>query len=581
MDILNQIPRPEYPRPQLVRENWINLNGQWDFEFDFGKSGRDRAFVENSNFSEKILIPFCPESKLSGIEYKDFMAAVWYKRTFELPKEWTSLRTFIHFGAVDYEAEVWINGISAGKHKGGYSSFSFEITSLLNEGENTVVVCAEDDNRSGLQPRGKQSDIYYSHGCDYTRTTGIWQTVWLESVPNTFVSELKITPDLNNGAFLIEGIVTGCSKFGKVIIKAAFENSPVGQVSVNTSGNNFTAFLSLSAVHPWDVSSPNLYDLEICLEAEDGSKDLIKSYAGLRSISLYKDAIHLNGKPVFQRLVLDQGFYPEGVYTAPSDEDLKNDILLSQAMGFNGARLHQKVFEERFLYWADKLGYLVWGEQGNWGLNITNAKGLERFLPEWVEVLERDYNHPSIVGWCPFNETWDLNGTKQDDEVLRIVYETTKAIDKTRPVIDTSGNFHVVTDIFDVHDYDQNPENFKQRYEGLKNGDDVYVSFPDRQKYEKQPYFVSEYGGIWWNPEQKDVKSWGYGARPRSEEEFINRYKGLTEALLQHPKMCAFCYTQLTDVEQEVNGLYTYNRKPKFNPATIKAINSQKAAIEE
>jgi beta-galactosidase/beta-glucuronidase len=581
MNILNQIPRPEYPRPQLVRNHWINLNGHWDFEFDFGKSGRDRELFEKSTFSNKILVPFCPESKLSGIEYKDFMAAVWYKRSFDIPEDWKGLRTFIHFGAVDYETEVWINGISAGKHRGGYSSFSFEITSLLKAGENTVVVCSEDDTRSGLQPRGKQCGNFYSQGCDYTRTTGIWQTVWLEAVPATFISELKITPDLNNAAFLVEGRIDGSSRSGKITIEAEFDASPVGQVSVNTSGSNFTALLSLSQVHPWDVNTPNLYDIEICLEAEDGSKDLIKSYSGLRSISLYKDAVLLNGKPVFQRLVLDQGFYPEGVYTAPSDEDLKNDILLSQAMGFNGARLHQKVFEERFLYWADKLGYLVWGEQGNWGLNITNSKGLERFLPEWIEVVERDYNHPSIVGWCPFNETWDLNGTRQDDEVLRIVYNTTKAIDKSRPVIDTSGNFHVVTDIFDVHDYDQNPESFKQRYEGLKNGEEVYVSFPDRQKYEGQPYFVSEYGGIWWNPEQKDQKSWGYGSRPRTEEEFLNRYKGLTEALLQHPKMCAFCYTQLTDVEQEVNGLYTFDRKPKFDPEIIKAINSQKAAIEE
>jgi hypothetical protein len=291
--------------------------------------------------------------------------------------------------------------------------------------------------------------------------------------------------------------------------------------------------------------------------------------------------ILLNNKPVYQRLVLDQGFYPTGIYTAPTDEDLRNDIEISMGLGFNGARLHEKVFEARFLYWADKLGYLVWGEHANWGLNITTPMGLERFLPEWIEVLERDYNHPSIVGWCPFNETWDLNGTKQDDNILKLVYQATKAIDKTRPVIDTSGNFHVITDIFDVHDYDQNPETFSQRYEGLKTGEDVYVSFPQRQKYDGQPYFVSEYGGIWWNPGQTDQNSWGYGNRPKSEEEFIKRYKGLTETLLQHPKMCAFCYTQLYDVEQEVNGLYTYDRKPKFDPEIIKAVNSQKAAIEE
>lgn len=250
-------------------------------------------------------------------------------------------------------------------------------------------------------------------------------------------------------------------------------------------------------------------------------------------------------------------------------------------LGFNGARMHEKIFEQRYIYWADKLGYLVWGEHANWGLDITTSKGLEVFLPEWLESLERDYNSPSIVGWCPFNETWDADGTKQDNEVLRIVYNVTKAIDPTRPVIDTSGNFHVVTDIFDVHDYEQDTKKFATSYESMKNGGDVFVTHPDRQKYEGQPYFVSEYGGIWWNPNQTDNNAWGYGNRPKSQEEFIKRYDGLTSCLLNNPNICAFCYTQLYDVEQEVNGLYTYDRKEKFNPEVIKKINSQIAAIEK
>jgi hypothetical protein len=236
------------------------------------------------------------------------------------------------------------------------------------------------------------------------------------------------------------------------------------------------------------------------------------------------------------------------------------------------------MFEPRFLYWADKMGYLVWGEHANWGLDITTPMGLRQFLPEWMETLERDFNHPSIVGWCPFNETWDRDGSKQDNEVLRIVYNVTKAIDTTRPVIDTSGNYHVVTDIYDIHDYDQNPESLAAKLEPMKTGEGAYNTFEKRQSYNGQPYFVSEYGGIWWNP--GDEKGWGYGSRPKSEEEFLSRYKGLTEALLKHPRVCAFCYTQLYDIEQEVNGLYTYDRKPKFDPEIIKAINSQKAAIE-
>ncbi|SHF40884.1 Glycosyl hydrolases family 2 [Caldanaerobius fijiensis DSM 17918] len=574
----NVIPRPEYPRPQMVRDSWINLNGIWEFEIDHGKSGRARKIYERK-LESKILVPFCPESKLSGIEYKDFMAAVWYKREFDIPDEWMGKRVLIHFGAVDYETEVWINGVSAGKHRGGYTSFSFDITGLIKPGTNVVVVCAEDDVRSGLQPKGKQSSEYYSHGCDYTRTTGIWQTVWLECVPQEYISSFKIIPDPENECVYIETYFEGDTDGYTIEGTALYDGKKVGYEKVSIGGKTARFCIKLSEIHLWEPGSPELYDLELVLCKDEEPVDSVKSYFGLRSVILGKNAILINGKPVFQRLVLDQGFYPDGIYTAPSDEDLKRDIEISMELGFNGARLHQKVFEPRFLYWADKLGYLVWGEYGSWGLNITTPMGLERFLPEWLEAVERDFNHPSIIGWCPFNETWDLNGTRQDDEVLRIVYNVTKAIDKTRPVIDTSGNFHVATDVFDIHDYEQNPEVFRAKFEPMKNGGEVYVTFPDRQKYQGQPYFVSEYGGIWWSP--GNDKGWGYGQRPASEQEFMERYKGLTEALLSNPAICGFCYTQLYDIEQEVNGLYTYDRKPKFDVKAIYAINSQKAAIEE
>lgn len=575
-----EVPRPEYPRPQMFRDKWINLNGRWEFEIDHGKSGKERKLYQSGHLGSEIIVPFCPESKLSGVEYKDFMAAVWYRKEFSVPDDWYSNCILLHFGAVDYDAEVWINGISAGKHRGGYTSFTFDITGLIKPGFNVITVCAEDDVRSGLQPRGKQSSEFYSHGCDYTRTTGIWQTVWIECVPQVYISSLKLVPDPENECVHINVSISG--EYGEYNLKAeAFYNQKaVGNVEAVVSGSSASLTLKLSELHLWRPGDPNLYDLKFTLYNDSGIIDSVESYFGLRTVALDKNAILINGKPVFQRLVLDQGFYPDGIYTAPSDDDLKRDIEISMGLGFNGARLHQKVFEPRFLYWADKLGYLVWGEHGNWGLDITTPMGLERFLPEWLEAVERDFNHPSIVGWCPFNETWDRNGTRQDNEVLRIVYNVTKMVDKTRPVIDTSGNYHVITDIFDVHDYDQNVETFAARYEPMKTGGEIYVTFPDRQKYEGQPYFVSEYGGIWWNP-GGDEKAWGYGQRPASDEEFINRYKGLTETLLKNPKICAFCYTQLYDVEQEVNGLYTYGRKPKFDPEIIKAINSQNAAIEE
>ncbi|MFS0869255.1 glycoside hydrolase family 2 protein [Paenibacillus xylanilyticus] len=575
-------PRPEYPRPQFVREEWTNLNGSWQFEIDHGQSGRERGYEQSGHrLTGTITVPFCPESKLSGVQYTDFMAAVWYKREFQVPKAWEDDRILLHFGAVDYEAEVWINGTSVGRHRGGYTSFHFDITDYVSAGTNVVAVCAEDDPRSGRQPRGKQSERYHSHGCDYTRTTGIWQTVWLERVPQVHLSEMKVVADPDNQCAHLDIRLGGNTAGEKLTAIARYEGKEVGEAAAFIHGPSVKLTIPLSEIHLWEPGLAKLYDLELKLAKQDQVIDQVTSYFGLRTVKLDGMAFRINGKSVFQRLVLDQGFYPEGIYTAPSDEDLRKDIEISMELGFNGARLHEKIFEPRFLYWADRLGYLVWGEHANWGLDITTTESLARFLPEWIEGMERDFNHPALIGWCPFNETWDRDGAKQNNDVLRIVYEMTKCMDPTRPVIDTSGNFHVVTDIFDLHDYDQNPETFRARYEPMKSGGEVFNTFPDRQTYAGQPYFISEYGGIWWNPDQKDDKAWGYGDRPTSEEAFIARYEGLTNVLLDHPMMFGFCYTQLYDVEQEVNGLYTYDRRAKFDPEIIRRINSRKAAIED
>ena len=575
----NSIPRPEYPRPQMVRPSWQNLNGEWDFEFDFGKTGRDRKMYEGKDYTKKILVPFCPESKLSGIGYKDFMNAVWYHRTF--PKPFPTGRTLLHFGASDYKTEVWVNEKSVGTHMGGYVSFTFDITDYLKDGENHIAVCAEDDNRSGRQPRGKQSYGYFSGGCDYTRTTGIWQTVWLENVPEVYLESYKSLPDPKNSKIDFKFQVEGSMHY-TVTATAFLDGKEVGS---NTVTDFPSMSMTLSEVALWDTQTPTLYDLEITVSYGD-SVDFVEGYFGMRSITWDNKVIRLNDKPVFQRLVLDQGFYEDGIYTAPCDEDLKKDIELSLAMGFNGARLHQKIFEERFLYYADKMGYLVWGETGNWGMDVTEVSNLETFLPEWMEAVKRDFNHPALIGWCPFNETWDIGGRRQNDNLIAITYQVTKAMDPTRPVIDTSGFFHTEkTDIYDVHDYDQNPETFAERYESLKE-DDPETAWPGgpfveqkRQQYRGEPYFMSEYGGICWD--SKVDNGWGYGNTPKSEEEFISRYKGLTEAMLKNDRICAFCYTQLYDIEQETNGLYYYDRTPKFDPKIFYDINTQKAAIEE
>lgn len=570
-----QMPRPEHPRPQLYRQPWLCLNGTWKFAVDADGTGEARGWPQGPDLDSKILVPFPPESRLSGLGLTDFMPTVWYSRTFRLPKGMAGKRILLHFGAVDYEARAWLNGQYLGDHRGGYTPFTFDVTGKVSEGPNQVVVQARDDNRSGLQPSGKQSAKRESHGCMYTRVTGIWQTVWLEAVGPAFVETVSI----------------GTAKHsGRVWAMATFSGSPKGVVEVlvyregdlvargrGPASRDTKIPLDLGAPRLWCPDDPNLYDLELVARQNGRIFDRVRSYFGIRSVEIEGDSFLLNGMRIFQRLVLDQGYYPEGVYTAPSDSDLRRDIEISKEMGFNGARLHQKVFESRFLYWADRLGYLVWGEFPSWGITMSKSQACESFISEWLEVLRRDIIHPCIIGWCPFNET----DPKQKSWLVRTVYEITKMVDPCRPVIDTSGYTHVATDVYDSHDYDQNVETFRARHSSILEKGEPYRNHPDQDvAYSGQPVMVSEFGGTWWNPGRTESEAWGYGQRPKSASEFLTRYKGLASALLGNPKMVGFCYTQLYDIEQEVNGLYTYDRRPKFDPGKIRAVNGRKAAYE-
>lgn len=571
-------PRPEYPRPQMVRQQWLNLNGAWEFEIDRSMSGENKDYHLGAPFSKTITVPFCPESRLSGIGEKDFMQCVWYRKKFEVPEDWLGGggKVLLHFGAVDYEATVWVNGERAGTHRGGYTPFTFEISKLLKEDNNTLTVRCYDDTRGELQPKGKQSRKFSSYKCYYTRTTGIWQTVWLEPVPAAYLRSFKLFPDSDQGRLTIQARCEGAGPGMVLKATARAGNKRVGAARATALGPAVLS-MDLSKTHLWEPGDPFLYDLEFTLEKDGKTIDRVGSYFGLRKVSIDGRRVRINDKPVFQRLVLDQGFYPDGIYTAPTDEALRNDIEISLGLGFNGARCHQKVFEPRFFYWADRLGYLVWDEFPNWGLNHSLPQALENVLSEWLEVLERDFNHPSIICWTPFNET----PADQNPELLRLVYQATKAVDTTRPVMDTSGYIHVETDIYSVHCYTQDPVKFASFFKDLFIKGKPWQNYPEYDApYSGQPYIVDEYGGIWWNPGQKDEKSWGYGNRPKTEQEFLSRYRVLTETLLSNPDMFGFCYTQLYDIEQEVNGLYTYDRKPKFEPRLIREINSRPAAYE-
>ncbi len=587
------IPRPEHPDPQWERKNWINLNGEWQFEKDFGVSGEDRGLVESETLSGVITLPFCPESELSGVGYKDFMNCVWYKRAIRFTKkELEGKRVILHFGAADFETTVWVNGEKAGlPHVGGYGSFSYEITKFLKARKNLVTVRCVDDCRRGIQPRGKQSEAAFSVGCNYTRTTGIWQTVWLEIVPESYIKYARFFPDAENKSVTVEAELCGRGDFSAEVF---FNGKKVGEAKKKNLSVLGTLEVKLSEKHLWELGKGGLYDLVLRF-----GEDEVKSYFGLRSIELKDGKFYLNGKSVFQRLVLDQGFYPDGIITAPTEKALERDIKISMEAGFNGARLHQKVFEPRFLYHADRLGYMVWGEYGSWGQDLSDLGAIRYFLPDWIETVRRDFNHPAIVTWCPMNETWDYPYGKyrpweercrrQNNDVLRVIYEETKKIDPTRPCVDTSGNYHVVTDIFDLHWYEQDPKVFREAYDRLWKEGVLVDRWEDqkRQKWAGEPVHISEYGGIGLKIEQNtESKSrgatWSYGKSAGSYEEFYDRYEGLTTALLDNPRIFGFCYTQLTDVEQEQNGLFEYaTRKPKFDLSVIREINQRKAAVEK
>ncbi|MFC3480829.1 glycoside hydrolase family 2 protein [Kocuria carniphila] len=611
------IPRPEHPRPQFVREHWVNLNGQWDFEIDRSDSGIDRGLVSRP-LAGTITVPFAPESELSGIGDTDFLEAVWYRRVITVPAEWDGLRPVLHFGAVDYDATVWANGVEVARHRGGFTPFSADLSSVVGPGEDVEITVRARDLHREVQARGKQATWFANTHCHYTRTTGIWQTVWLEGVPPVSIERLQVTPNVAARTLTVLAPLSRNLADGVLRVRVSDPDGRlVAEESVRTGYDlapSAVVRITEEDVRLWDVGDPQLYGVEVAVLAEaDGAElDRVRSYAALRSVSIDGTSFRLNGRRVFQRLVLDQGYWPESLMTAPSDQALIEDIELSMAAGFNGARLHQKVFEERFLFHADLRGYLVWGEFGDWGVSGQgpvghNQKPDASFVAQWIEAVRRDVNHPSIVGWCPLNETHQVLHDRITvlDDVTQAMFWATKLADPTRPVIDASGYSHRVreTDVYDSHSYEQDPEAFRAEQAGLAHGDPHVnryhggeIALPHaRPEYSVphagQPFFISEYGGIWWNEEeasradaesagQDQSDSWGYGDRVRSKEEFYERFEGLTNVLLDDSNMFGYCYTQLTDVFQEKNGIYSFDRSRKFDVDRLRRVQQRTSAYE-
>ena len=609
------------------------MNGEWEFEIDYNDNFREGGWPSKAEFTKKIIVLFCPESELSGIEHIDFMNAVWYRKKVDIPGEWRGKNVLLHFQAVDYDAVVWVNGVVVGRHRGGFSPFHCELKGIAAAGQKATIVVRAQDHKDEQKACGKQTPTRYSRGTFFRRTTGIWQTVWMEPVADTWLDRAKITPDIEERSFYIEQPIRGPRRKGMKVVATLYEANikPAKQTitgndsavdesaqddfaplklsttekTVNTS---FIPLLPLSIAEDrlelWSPENPFLYDLTIELFDADGHLlDGLWSYAGMRGISFDGMKVNLNGKPVFQRQVLDQGYYPTGIMTAPTDEALKKDIDLSMEMGFNSARLHQKVVEERFLYWADRIGYMVWGEFADWGVSKASKpivdpgkhQPMVAMINSWTEIIHRDYSHPCIVGWCPLNEHYGLyiddEITCQDD-FMQALFRTTKNADPTRPVIDSSGYLHRMkeTDIYDIHMYEQDPEKFKKATDGIKVGKPpaslLWTNPPEKNGvgYHGQPVYCSEFGGTRWElevikEEANSNPTYGHG-NVESEEEFLDRFKRLCDVQLDNPSLFGYCFTQLTDIYLEVNGLYTFRRKPKFNPALIAKIQKRRAAIE-
>jgi beta-galactosidase/beta-glucuronidase len=577
-----EVPRPEVPQPQFARADWLTLNGTWEFEFDPGNAGLDEHWGAGTRaFSRRIVVPYAPETARSGIADTSFHPWVWYRRSVSLPASWAGRRVLLRFGAVDYRAMVWVNGQLAGEHEGGHTPFVFDITRHLGAGPLTIVVRAEDPPTDRSIPRGKQFWEEQSRGIFYRRTTGIWQPVWLEATGDSYLERLRTqtTPD---GAVTFDARVARPADGLRLRARVRFATREVASGEASANGDRARLVLHVPSPQRWDSGRGSLYDVTLDLVGAGGTLlDRVESYFGYRTITVEQGRVFLNGHPLYLKMVLDQGYWPDAGLTPPTDQAIQDDIRLARAMGFNGARTHQKVEDPRFLYWADKAGFLVSGEMAN--AYVYDEQYAARFTREWMAALERDASHPSVVMWVPVNESWgtpDLHDPRQRAH-LAALYHLTKSFDPDRIVIGNDGWEQVgTTDLFTLHDYAATGAALLEKYTDLgrpgvpipPNG---RAALAPGASYNGTPFALTEFGGIAFiAPGSRVPKdAWGYAGVEPDGQAALGRLRGLYEALARLPAFVGICYTQLTDVEQEINGLLTFDRVPKFDPAAIKALN--------
>lgn len=587
--------RNEYPRPQFQRQQWLNLNGEWEFAFDDLAIGLVEGWdTGDVNLPRKIVVPFVYQSELSQINQRAVHDTVWYRKEFQYNGE---KHTILHFGAVDYQADIYLNGDYVGGHIGGHTSFSFDVTRYLKEsGQQVLVVRAYDPHLDETIPRGKQFWEKESRGIWYTNSTGIWQTVWLEEIAESHITKVDFQPDVDRGQVDISLTFPSAAIGKHVNYQIRYQEQLIASDLVQVTSNQVKRSVELlqnkifrSNFHDngwtWSPEKPNLFDVSLeLIDSDNRIVDAVESYFGFRKIHTEKGMVFLNNYPYYQRLVLDQGYWPSGLLTAPTDQDFKKDIELAKEMGFNGCRKHQKVEDPRFLYWADRLGFLVWSECAS--VPVYTEESVARLTTEWFEIIERDRNHPSIITWVPLNESWgvpDIHHDKQQQHFSEGIYHLLHSLDKSRLVISNDGWEMTVTDICAIHNYSHGTSDEIKKYthftETLETTENLIHQAPGKwaiyaegYQYEGEPILLTEFGGIGYRVGKQD--GWGYTS-VRNATEFVDEYQRILNAVYQSKALHGFCYTQLTDVEQEINGLLAYDRTPKCDLGKIKEINLQ------
>ena len=566
-----------YPRPQLVRRHWMSLDGPWRFMYDDARRYGMPGYIDG--WTHDINVPFAPETPTSGVGDTGFHTVCWYQRDFTVMPG--PGRTILHFGAVDYRARVWVNQHLVAEHEGGHTPFSADITDVLsNNGAQMVTLFVEDDPHDLAKPRGKQDWLLAAHSLWYPRTTGIWQSVWLEQVASTYIQTLRWTPVFETYEIGCEILATGeIHEDLFVEVKIWHGRELLADDHYKLLGHEATRKIALSDPGIddsrnellWSPERPTLLEAEVTLYHNREVLDRVTSYTAMRSVSINRDRFMLNGRAYPLRLVLDQGYWPDTLLTAPSDEALRRDVELAKAMGFNGVRKHQKIENPRYLYWADRLGLLVWEEMPS--AYRFSPKAITRMVREWTEAIERDYSHPCIIVWVPFNESWgvpNLTLTQAHRSAVEALYHLTRTLDATRPVIGNDGWEASATDILGIHDYDCDPERLGPRYAVT---DPVRTLFDQRRPggriltldgfpHRGQPIVLTEFGGIAYDPKVSAIRTWGY-SRAHTAESFIGLYRAMLAVVNNTLMFSGFCYTQFADTFQESNGLLCADRTPK------------------